>query len=115
VTRVVESSRRSVLEMTASAFASHGTSGSTHRSARERPLGVPSAKRSAEELEAVSQRFVAFVQKHPGLRIEQINKELGTTTSELALPIRKSIARGSIRCQGRRRSTKYFASLASRN
>ena len=26
---------------------------------------------------------------HPGLRIEQINKELGTLTKDLALPIRK--------------------------
>jgi hypothetical protein len=41
-------------------------------------------------------QFAAFVKAHPGLRIEQINKELGTTTKDMALPIRKLIAEGMI-------------------
>jgi hypothetical protein len=52
---------------------------------------------------------VAFVAKHPGLRIEQINKELGTSTKELMLPIRKAIAAKVVKTEGERRATKYFA------
>ena len=50
-------------------------------------------------------RLAAFVGKHPGMRIEQINKQLGTTTKDLALPIRKLIADGSIKTKGAKRST----------
>jgi len=52
------------------------------------------------------------VTKKPGLRIEQINAELGTTKKDLALPIRKLLAAKAIRSTGTRRSTKYFAASA---
>jgi hypothetical protein len=61
------------------------------RSARRRGH---SARRSPAELESLSARFVSFVQANPGLRIEQINKQLGTETKELALPIRKLVSGG---------------------
>jgi hypothetical protein len=67
------------------------------------------AKRTSDELEKMGDAFHAFVGKHPGLRIEQINKKLGTTTKDLALPIRKMIAEGSIKTKGKKRSTTYFA------
>jgi predicted transcriptional regulator len=57
----------------------------------------------------LSKRFVQFVQENPGLRIEQINKQLGTSTSALALPIRKLLASGDISVKGQKRSTAYFA------
>ena len=50
-----------------------------------RPRGGRGAKRSAEDLDALSTKFAAFVKANPGFRIEQINKELGTTTKDLAL------------------------------
>ncbi len=65
-------------------------------------------KRSAGDLEKLSDDFVAFVTKKPGIRIEQINKQLGTKTKELALPIRKLVAEGAINTKGSRRSTMYF-------
>ena len=55
-----------------------------------------------------------FVKKNPGLRIEQINKQLGTTTKDLALPIRKLIAEGAIKAKGQKRSTTYFAGREAR-
>lgn len=66
-------------------------------------------KRPAEALDRLSDQFVAFVGKNPGLRVEQINKELGTTTRDLALPIRKLVANGVIKTKGKKRSTTYFA------
>ena len=74
-----------------------------------RSRGGRGAKRTAADLEALSQKFATFVKANPGLRIEQINKELGTTTKDLALPIRKLIADGMISAKGQKRSTTYFA------
>jgi hypothetical protein len=45
------------------------------------------------------------VKAKPGLRIDEINKELGTTTKDLALPIRKLIADGMLTAKGQKRST----------
>jgi hypothetical protein len=66
------------------------------------------AKRTGDELERLADQFHSFVAKHPGLRIEQINKQLGTTTKDLALPIRKLISDGALKTKGTKRSTTYF-------
>jgi hypothetical protein len=73
-----------------------------------RPRGGRGAKRTAADLEALSEKFATFVKANPGLRIEQINKELGTSTKDLALPIRKLIAEKMVSAKGRKRSTMYF-------
>jgi hypothetical protein len=67
------------------------------------------AKRTGDELDQLAESFVSFVTKHPGLRIEQINKQLGTTTKDLQLPIRKLISDGAIKTKGKKRSTQYFS------
>lgn len=72
------------------------------------------AKRSSDELDKLSDTFVEFVKENPGLRIEQINKQLGTTTKDLALPIRKLLAEGAIKAKGQKRSTTYSASEGGR-
>ena len=64
-------------------------------------------KRTPEEIAAFKDKFLAFVTKNPGLRIEQINKELGTCTKDLALPIRQLIADKSLKAVGKKRSTTY--------
>jgi hypothetical protein len=73
-----------------------------------RPRGGRGAKRTAADLEMLSEKFASFVKTNPGLRIEQINKELGTTTKDLALPIRKLVADKVISAKGQKRSTTYF-------
>lgn len=78
-----------------------------------RPRGR-GAKRTAEELEQLSDQFIEFVKANPGLRIEQINKQLGTSTKDLALPIRKLLAEGALKAKGQKRSTTYFAGEGGR-
>ena len=120
VAQITELARRAAIDTLESAF--HGRASrngatavavsapSTPAVARAgRPRGGRGAKRSAADLEALSERFASFVKSSPGLRIEQINKELGTTTKDLALPIRKLIAEGIISAKGQKRSTTYFA------
>jgi len=65
-------------------------------------------KRASDEIERTKLRVLDFVRRNPGLRVEQINRELGTTTRELVLPLRKLIAEGQLRSEGEKRSTQYF-------
>ncbi len=71
-------------------------------------------KRTSDELEGLSEKFVEYVRDNPGMRIEQINKQLGTSTKDLALPIRKLIADGTLKVKGQKRSTTYFAGARSK-
>jgi hypothetical protein len=72
------------------------------------------AKRSSDELDKLQDKFLDFVKNNPGLRIEQINKQLGTTTKDLALPIRKLVSEGGLKTKGEKRSTQYFAGEGGR-
>lgn len=119
VAQITELARRAALDTLESAFGGRGgrTVGAAPAVAAlvsaglprvGRPRGGRGAKRTAADLEALSEKFASFVKANPGLRIEQINKELGTSTKDLALPIRKLIADGVISVKGQKRSTTYF-------
>lgn len=104
VSQITELARRAAIDTLESALGK-----STGRGARISVGRGRGAKRTAADIDGIGNQFVSFVTKHPGLRIEQINKELGTTTKDLALPIRKLIADGTIKTKGKKRSTTYFA------
>lgn len=109
VAQITELARRAAIDTLEGAFGSKGRATALLSSAgltalRPRGRGV---KRSPDDLAQLSQRFAAFVKANPGLRIEQINKEMGTTTKDLALPIRKLIAEGQVVAKGKKRSTTY--------
>lgn len=108
-TTLAELARRAALVTLGDAF---GRVGIAQADALARPVGRPPGggrpKRRHSELTELSERFTAFVRHHPGLRIEQINKQLGTATKDLALPIRKLIAAGAIKTKNKKRSTTYF-------
>src|SRR5262249_41918483 len=108
VAQITELARREALSTLEATFASHGAGRATTVAMPPgaapvgRPRGGRGAKRRPEDLEALCNQFATFVKSHPGLRIEQINKELGTTTKDLALPIRKLIAEGKITAKGQK-------------
>jgi hypothetical protein len=128
VAQISELARRAAIDTLESAFAGRATPRSS--AAASVAIAVPAsngeraertragrprvgAKRTAADLVALSDRFASFVKANPGLRIEQINKELGTVTKDLALPIRKLLADGVITSKGQKRSTTYFAGKKS--
>ncbi|MBV8757268.1 MAG: hypothetical protein JO257_08345 [Deltaproteobacteria bacterium] len=76
---------------------------------RERSASRRDGRRTSKELDHLRDQFVAFISSNPGLRIEQINAQLGTTTRDLAQPIQKLIAVGAIKTKGKKRATVYFA------
>jgi len=118
VAQITELARRAAIDTLESAFGGKaGRAGGAPAVAAMAPPGVArvgrprggrGAKRTPADLEALSEKFAAFVKANPGLRIEQINKELGTTTKDLALPIRKLVADKVISAKGQKRSTTYF-------
>jgi hypothetical protein len=109
VAQITELARRAAIDTLEAAL-----SGSEARRVTAPPSAAPGrvrgrgAKRSPDELDKLAERFQAFVKENPGLRIEQINKQLGTTTKDLALPIRKLLAEGAIHAKGQKRSTTYY-------
>jgi hypothetical protein len=105
VAQITELARRAAIDTLESALGKSGGRG-VRIASGGRGRG---AKRTASDLDQLGTHFVAYVTKHPGMRIEQINKELGTTTKDLALPIRKLISDGQIKTKGKKRSTTYFA------
>jgi hypothetical protein len=116
VAQITELARRAALDTLESAFGSKAARGGPAAVGQVgRPRGGRGAKRTAADLEALSGKFASFVKSNPGLRIEQINKELGTTTKDLALPIRKLISEGQIKAKGKKRSTTYFPGRKSKN
>lgn len=66
------------------------------------------AKRPKSEIAEIQARVLDHIKSNPGQRIEQINKVLGTRTSDLTLPLKKLIADGSITTKGARRATTYL-------
>lgn len=66
------------------------------------------AKRPKSEIAEIQAKVLEHIQANPGQRIEQINKVLGTRTSDLTLPLKKLIAEGQISTKGERRATTYL-------
>jgi hypothetical protein len=106
VAAITELAKRAAIDTLENAFGGGGKRGGGTLSSRGK--GRRGAKRTSGDLDQLGDNFHSFVTKHPGLRIEQINKQLGTTTKDLALPIRKMISEGSLKTKGEKRSTMYF-------
>jgi hypothetical protein len=66
-------------------------------------------KRSSEQVDAFAARILEVVKKKPGLRGEQISKEMKTDTKSLRLPMLKLIADKKVKTKGQRRGMTYTA------
>lgn len=112
VAQVTEIAKRAALDTLGTALGSASSVKRGSNGAFSRHAGISlgrGVKRGADQLEKTAASFHNYVAANPGLRIEQINKQIGLTTAELALPIRKLIASGQIKTKGQKRSTTYFA------
>jgi hypothetical protein len=65
------------------------------------------AKRTPEELEALTKSLVSYLKKNPGQRSEQIAAGLGTTTKDLALPLGALVEAKQLKTAGQRRGMTY--------
>jgi|GEM_PF-513710 len=94
----------SVSQNTSSSAAASSSPAPSASSSARRGKG---AKRPKSEIAEMQERVHSHIRNNPGQRIEQINKVLGTKTSDLTLPLKKLIADGSITTKGARRATTY--------
>lgn len=67
-----------------------------------------SEKRKPGALSDLRERIVQCVQRQPGLSVEELNRELGTTTEEVQQPLRMLLTRGVLRAEGELPATRYF-------
>lgn len=83
--------------------------GAKPQPAKKAPTGTR-VRRSEADLAKMGEDVIKLLQKNKsGMRIEQINKQLGTETKELMRPMLKLLEEGKLRKQGERRATTYFA------
>lgn len=96
--------RRAAMEAVNTALAGSG------RAARgvRIPTGGSTGRRTPQALEAVQDRLLDYVRENPGLRIEQINEAIGTSTREVRRPLTKLLASGRLRREGEKRASRYY-------
>ncbi|HEY3234099.1 MAG TPA: hypothetical protein VGJ84_05255 [Polyangiaceae bacterium] len=66
-------------------------------------------KRTRVEVEALTDKLLAFIEANPGKRMEEISAGIGVGTRELTLPMRNLIREKHLRTEGHKRATSYFA------
>jgi hypothetical protein len=67
------------------------------------------AKRDPGDIEALTEQLFAAMKKAPNSRIEELSKELGMATKELALPVKRLLDSKRVKKSGQRRATRYTA------
>jgi len=105
VVELSELAKRLAIEQLKVAFGAGGNSVASPPFAPARPSRV---RRGQHEIEALRGRLLAEIAERPGCRAEDINSALGTTTSEIAQPLRRLVAEQLVRTEGMRRGTRYF-------
>ena len=113
VAQVANMARKAAMETLESALTGNKPVAGA-RSTAPRGARAKGAKRAADEIEGLQARAVEHIKSNPGQRVEQINRALGTTTKDLALPLKKLIGEGVIRSEGERRATTYFPGRGKR-
>jgi hypothetical protein len=73
------------------------------------PVRASRPRRDQREIEALRGKLLAAIAEQPGCRAEGLNAALGTTTPEIAQPLRRLVAEQRVRTEGTRRGTRYFA------
>ena len=57
----------------------------------------------------MSDAILTHVRQNPGQRIEEISREIGVASADLKHPVTLLLEAKSLRREGQRRGTKYFA------
>jgi hypothetical protein len=107
VAELSDLAKRIAIEQLKTAFATDAQDGE--------PLAVtppPRAgrtRRGHREIEALRDKLLATIAEQPGRRAEEINAALGTSTPQIAQPLRQLVADHLVRTEGTRRGMRYFA------
>lgn len=66
-------------------------------------------KRSKQQVEAITDQLLEYIEANPGLRMGQISDGLGIPSGDLTLPMRNLVRENHLRTVGQKRATMYFA------
>lgn len=113
VARVTDLARELAQDQLTAALADDRDLSRPARAPTSRRLPGPPGRRAPEEIEAVRRRLLAHIEAHPGQRIEEIARALGTTTRALAAPLKKLLWADLVRAQGERRATRYLPAASA--
>jgi predicted HTH transcriptional regulator len=96
-------------EITKAARAGGGGGGSSNSHDSKPAKRSKGEKRTRSEIEKLKTKLERLISDNDGIRVEQINTMLGTSSSELALPLRELMDEKHVRTTGQRRGTTYFS------
>ncbi len=65
-------------------------------------------KRTRIEIERTTAALERYIRTAPGRCMEELSDDLGLSSRELALPVRRLLESGRIRTEGHKRATRYF-------
>ena len=68
----------------------------------------PGQRRSPAEIETLAKAFLRVVKKNPGQTMKVLAPMVGSTATELQVPIARLKASGRLRSAGHRQVTRYF-------
>jgi hypothetical protein len=66
-------------------------------------------KRTRQELEALTDMLLEYIEQNPGLHMEEISAGLGVPSRDLTLPMRILVRENHLRTLGEKRATTYYA------
>lgn len=66
-------------------------------------------KRTGEEVDALADKLLKYIAKHPGQRMEQISAGMNMSSKELTLPLQKLKNEKRLKTKGQKRATEYSA------
>lgn len=115
VARVTEVAKQAAMQTLINAVGNHAKAPTANKLVKAKAAAVrgKGEKRSAEEMEALRQQLLEHIQANPGQRVEEINAQLGTETSEVHRPLKHLIADGLLRTEGQLRATRYYPGTKS--
>ena len=68
----------------------------------------PNAKRTRDQIDRTTAALESHIRRTPGRRMEQLTGELGLSSRELSLPVRRLLEAGRVRTEGQKRATRYY-------
>jgi hypothetical protein len=110
VAEITELARKAAFETLSSALQGGGKiSGETGAGGAPRLRPRRGGKRSPDEIAAAADVLLQYIRENPGQRMETIAAAMGSSTRELALPIKRLLQGRKIQVQGQKRATSYSA------
>jgi len=86
---------------------SSGTKRPSGTSARSRAAGP--GRRSSRQRKPSLDAIAALLREKPGIGSEEIQRTLGSSRSDIRVPMARGLSMGVLRKTGEKRATKYFA------